>query len=554
VTAPSAETSLEILATSEGLVSAEAVDRVALVRAETGERFCSVATRLGLVSEAALAEAISRRLNLPLARVEDFPADPLELSDLSPRFLRENLVLPIGQSSRGITLAMVDPTDDWLKQAVSFALKAPVQTQVAKEGELSSALDRLYPIAASLDSELGEADEADLERLKDLASDVPVVRAVNAIIARAADLGASDIHLEPAEDSLKVRLRVDGVLQEQESLAPTMRGPVVSRIKVMSGLNIAERRLPQDGRLRQAVRGHEIDMRVATSPTIHGESVVMRLLDRSNLALDFVRLGFGDELLARFRQVLNRPHGIVLVTGPTGSGKTTTLYTALDELNEPHRKILTIEDPIEYRLAGINQTQVQPNIGLTFATALRSFLRQDPEVIMVGEIRDLETASIAVQAALTGHGILSTLHTNSAPAAISRLVDMGIEPFLITSTVNGVLAQRLVRRLCQECRAPYQADPQAVRSAFGSPNMEVPNTLFHPVGCKACNHTGYRGRLAILELLEMSDEVVQAVHHRGDERSLMAASQMTSMFQDGMSKASNGLTTVEEILRVTRDT
>jgi len=378
-----------------------------------------------------------------------------------------------------------------------------------------------------------------------------VVRAVNMLIARAAEAQASDIHIEPTEDSLKIRLRIDGALRDEDPLPAHLRAPFVSRIKVMAGLNIAERRLPQDGRLRLAVRGHEIDLRVATSPTIHGESLVLRILDRSNLPLDFQSLGFDGDNLTRFLRVLRQPHGIVLVTGPTGSGKTTTLYASLAVMNTVERKILTIEDPIEYRLAGINQTQVNPQIGLTFATALRSFLRQDPDVMMVGEIRDLETAQVAVQAALTGHTILSTVHTNSAAATVTRLLDMGVEPFLITSTLNAVLAQRLVRRLCMSCRAPFTPTPQTY-AAFGVEAARA-DRLWRPVGCEACGHSGYRGRIALLELLVLDEKIERLVLARAEEREIHAAAGMRTMLDDGMVKARAGLTTLEEVMRVTRE-
>jgi len=319
----------------------------------------------------------------------------------------------------------------------------------------------------------------------------------------------------------------------------------------MAGLNIAERRMPQDGRLRLAVRGHDIDLRVATSPTIHGESVVLRILDRSNLALDFESLGFTSETLPPFLRLLRQPHGIVLVTGPTGSGKTTTLYAALTVMNTADRKILTIEDPIEYRLAGINQTQVNPQIGLSFAAALRSFLRQDPDVMMVGEVRDLETAQVAVQAALTGHTILSTLHTNSAASAVTRLLDMGVEPFLITSTVNGILAQRLVRRLCDHCREAYEPTPEALR-ALGLEGAGV-ERFWRPVGCAACDHTGYQGRIALLELLVLDEATERLVLNRAETREIEAAAQVRSVLDDGVAKARAGLTSLEEVLRVTGD-
>jgi general secretion pathway protein E len=555
VALPSADAELTLgqLVIERQLAPAETLARAALVQSETGEPLDAVLTRLGLVSERALAEAIAAATGLRIASAADFPAEPIGADRVSPGFLRDVRALPIKLTDRGVEVAFVDPLTPFSRQALGFAFGRPVIPMVARSGDMEAALDRLYPADAVRVDGSGEADEADVERLKDLSSDAPVVRAVNGLIARAAEANASDIHIEPTEDVLKIRLRIDGALRDEEPLPAHLKAAFVSRIKVMSGLNIAERRLPQDGRLRLAVRGHDIDLRVATSPTIHGESVVMRILDRSNLALNFEALGFGGEALERYLKVLQLPHGIVLVTGPTGSGKTTTLYASLATLNTADRKILTIEDPIEYRLAGINQTQVSSQIGLTFAAALRSFLRQDPDVMMVGEIRDLETAQVAVQAALTGHTILSTLHTNSAAAAVTRLLDMGVEPFLITSTLNAVLAQRLVRRLCQSCREPF-APTQAMLDALDTdhPIGEI-ERLYRPVGCPACGHTGFKGRIAVLELLIVDETTERLVLARAEARDIQAAAGLRTMLEDGLEKARAGLTTLDEVLRVTRE-
>lgn len=539
------------------LVTAETLARASAVQQESGERLDAVLTRLGLVSEQALAEAIAAASGLRLASADDFPAEPVEAQALSPRFLRVARIVPLRSRAEGVEAAFVDPLDASVVDAVAYALDRPVTPLVARAGDLEAALDRLYGAAVE-DAAAGdeEADEADLERLKDLASDAPVVRAVNGLIARAAEQRASDIHVEPSEDGLLVRFRIDGALKIEERLPAALKAPLVSRIKVLANLNIAERRLPQDGRMRLAVRGHEMDLRVATSPTIHGESVVLRLLDRAHLSLDFDILGFDAEMRPRFEEMLAQPHGIVLVTGPTGSGKTTTLYTALSSLNTYERKILTVEDPIEYRLAGICQTQVNPQIGLSFAAALRSFLRHDPDVIMVGEIRDLETAQVAVQAALTGHTILSTLHTNSAAAAVTRLLDMGLEPFLLTSTLNGVLAQRLVRRLCPACRVEHPATARELLAVGLEPEPGETVTLWRPAGCEACGRTGFKGRLAILELLPVGDDTARLVLARAEAREIerdAVAHGMRTMLQDGVVKARAGLTTIDEVLRVTRE-
>ncbi len=547
---------LDTLVVDRNLASPETLARARLVQAQTGERLDSVLTRLGFVSEQALADAIARATGLPIASARDYPETPVGNGRVSPRFLRDMKAVPLVDSPTGVSVALVDPLDPYPLDALSFALGRPVTAMVARSSDLEAALDRLYGAAAQDMAADIQADDDDLERLKDLASDAPVIRAVNRLITRAVEARASDIHVEPAEDALGVRFRVDGAMRDEEPLPAAMKASFVSRVKVMAGLNIAEKRLPQDGRLRLAVRGHEIDLRVAISPTIHGESVVLRLLDRSNLQLTFPALGFDPPTQARFDELLHRPHGIVLVTGPTGSGKTTTLYAALAVLNTSDRKILTIEDPIEYRLPGVNQTQVQPGIGLSFAAALRSFLRQDPDVMMVGEIRDLETAQVAVQAALTGHTILSTLHTNTAAAAVTRLLDMGVEPFLITSTVNAVLAQRLVRRLCPHCREAY-SPTEAEIAAFGLGDVaHTPRTLYHPRGCDACGQAGFRGRVAILELLAMDDRIAHLVLERAEAREVNRAATgagMRTMLVDGLMKAEAGETTIEEVLRVTRE-
>jgi general secretion pathway protein E len=550
---------LEALVESRGLVPEQTLARARVVQAETGERFHSVLTRLGLVSEQALAQLIAEASGLPIAAAADYPAQALAADRVSERFLREVKAVLLRETDRGFDVALVDPLDPYPPQALALALGAPVSLSVARAGDVETALERLYGAhggdAFAIDE---EADLADLERLKDMASDAPAIRAINRLIARAVEERASDIHLEATEDSLAVRFRIDGEMREREAFPVTLRAPIVSRIKVMSGLNIAERRVPQDGRLRLAVRGHDIDLRIATSPTINGESVVLRLLDRTNLTLDFTALGFDEETLGKLRRILAQPNGIVLVTGPTGSGKTTTLYAALSELNTPQRKILTIEDPIEYRLAGVNQMQVNPQIGLSFATALRSFLRQDPDVMMVGEVRDLETARVAVQSALTGHTILSTLHTNSAASAVTRLLDMGIEPFLITSTLNAVLAQRLVRRLCEDCREPYvPAGPIEVRGENGETRRIAVERLYHPKGCPACGGTGFHGRVALAEFLIMDSAIARLVLERAEARDIAAAAEagsMRSLFDDGLLKAQAGLTTLEEVVRVTGET
>jgi general secretion pathway protein E len=544
---------LESLLRSRGLLAEEALQRALLIVAESGERLDAVVTRLGLVSEDRLVAEMAAALELEAVEAAAFPAAPVDGVELSPAFLRDVRALPIAADPARVRVAVSDPFDPFVADAFRFRFGRAVERVLARPTDIDAAVERLYHGRLTTEEGEGEVADDDLERMKDLVSDAPVIRAVNRLIARAADARASDIHVEPDDDGLAVRFRVDGMLRDAGRLPAAMRAPLVSRIKVMAGLNIAERRLPQDGRLRLAVRGHEVDLRVATAPSIHGESVVMRVLDRSKLALDFAALGFDPALVGRIREAIVRPHGIVLVTGPTGSGKTSTLYAALADLNAPERKLLTVEDPIEYRLPGIIQTQVNPAIGFTFGSALRSFLRQDPDVMMVGEIRDGETAQIAVQAALTGHMILSTLHTNTAAGAVSRLLDMGVEPFLLGSVLVGVLAQRLVRRLCPECRAPYDVSQDAPEALAPILARQGVTRLYHAAGCAACGDSGYAGRIAILEFLRVDEPVARLVLHRADTPEIAAAAAaggMRSLVEDGVAKAAQGLTTLEEVLRV----
>ncbi|MEM7054601.1 MAG: ATPase, T2SS/T4P/T4SS family, partial [Pseudomonadota bacterium] len=399
-------------------------------------------------------------------------------------------------------------------------------------------------------------DEENVEHLRDLASEAPVIRLVNLILQRAVEARASDIHIEPFENRLKVRYRVDGVLQEVEAPPSRSTAAVISRVKIMAKLNIAERRLPQDGRIMHRVQGKELDLRVSTVPTSHGESVVMRILDREAVTLDFAALGFADDTRDDFIKALEMPHGIILVTGPTGSGKTTTLYTALSQLNAPSRKIITVEDPVEYQLEGVNQIQAKSSIGLNFASALRAIVRQDPDVIMIGEMRDLETAKIAIQSALTGHLVLSTLHTNDAAGGVTRMLDMGVEDYLLTSTVNAIMAQRLVRRLDPLTSQPYKVLPEMVRElGLHELTDDEEITLYRP-GSSETNPTGYKGRASIIELLLMSDEIRRMVMKQatsGELERQAIAEGMRTMYQDGMLKALSGLTTQEEVLRVTQE-
>ncbi len=517
--------------------------------------------KLGLVSERDHAEACAEALALPLRSAKDVPELPPEDVSLGVKFMRQFHVVAVAAGAAGVDVLMADPQDAYVLDALRMATGRELCPAVALRSEIDELIERWHGQGRSAMEDIvagaeGEAGPDDIEHLRDLASEAPVIRLVNLVIQRAVELRASDIHVEPFENRLKVRYRIDGVLEEGESPPANLVAAIISRIKIMAKLNIAERRLPQDGRIVMRVQGKELDLRVSTVPTAHGESVVMRLLDRETVVLDFERLGFGPAFMPRFQKVLEQPHGILLVTGPTGSGKTTTLYTALSKLNTPKVKIITVEDPVEYQIEGINQIQAKPAIGLDFANALRSIVRQDPDVIMIGEMRDLETARIAIQSALTGHLVLSTLHTNNAAGGITRLLDMGVEDYLLTSTVNGILAQRLVRRLEPTHAEAYPASPEEIEK-FGlrrfQPQGEI--LLYRPVP-SALSPTGYLGRTTIMELLVMDDEVRRAVmRHAGMDEIEKLARQggMATMYEVGIAKALRGETTIEEVLRVTED-
>lgn len=549
-----------------GKLNTADLDRARRVQQETPERINVILTQLGLVSERDMAETLALYLDLPLVTAADYPTQAILEDQISTKFLKEYRIIPLADTAEGLVLAIADPLDAYAVNAMRLLTGKPVLPRVGVPAEIEAAFERLYGTSkASIEnifeevtSEEDEGTNEDIERLKDLASEAPVIRMVNMLISRAVEMRASDIHIEPFERKLKVRYRIDGVLREVDAPPSRLRAAVISRVKLMAKLNIAETRLPQDGRIRLVIRGKEIDLRVSTVPSMHGESLVLRVLDKGSVALDFPLLGFEKQVLKSYLDLLDRPHGILLVTGPTGSGKTTTLYTSLLRLNTGERKILTVEDPIEYQLEGINQVQVKPQIGLGFANVLRSFLRQDPDVIMIGEIRDLETAEIAVQAALTGHKVLSTLHANDAATTITRLLDMGVDDYLLTSTVNGVVAQRLVRTLCGDCREARPALPEMVEQLqLGRVTSSDPITLYHAIGCERCNGSGYLGRTGLLELLVLSDPIRRLILQRTEAHEIKRAAVdagMRTMYQDGVHKVLAGTTTLEEVLRVTRDT
>ncbi len=537
-----------------------------LQQAEPGTRIGELLLRLGLVTALDIAQTLAAQLDLPLIAAADYPEFPLLEERVSMRFLRETHTLPVAEDETSVAVAMVDPTDAFAIDAFRVLTGHVVAVRVAARDDFEAAFERLYgsgrtamgQIVEDIESVEAHDFDGDVQHLKDLASEAPVIRLVGLVIRRALETRASDIHIEPFENRLIVRYRIDGVMHEVESPPRRLSAAVISRVKIMANLDIAERRLPQDGRIKLRIQGKEIDLRVSTVPTMHGESVVMRILDKGGVPLDFASLGFEPDLLTKFNEVLLRPHGILLVTGPTGSGKTTTLYTALSKLNQPNVKILTVEDPVEYQMEGINQIQVKPQIDLTFANALRSIVRQDPDVIMIGEIRDLETAQIAVQSALTGHLVLSTLHTNDAASSVNRLLDMGMQDYLLTSTLISIQAQRLVRTLCRECRRTYRALPEVVAETGLGRFVEAVGevTLFEPVGCEACAHTGFIGRVAIMEIMPMSDGLRSLVMHHansGEIQKQAVAEGMMTMYEHGLRKVLAGTTTLEEVLRVTRE-
>lgn len=535
---------------SEGLIDAVAASRVAAARLVSPHTDDALILELGLLPEARLADAEAEFLGLARAYPESFPDVLLDLEGIQQQFLRENYLLPLRYDGERLVVASARPFDEETLHSLSFFLGAPIEVQVATGSDVHGRLQRLFvDVASEPDGSAVSSHEGDVERLRDAARDQPTVKLLNRIVAAAIAETASDIHIEPQDALLRIRFRIDGALRVHETLPLDMAAGLISRVKILARLNIAEHRLPQDGRMRMAVRGREVDFRVSTTPVVNGESVALRILDRHELPLDFASLGFSGDASAQLHRLATLPNGIVLVTGPTGSGKTTTLYAALKLLNLTSSKLFTVEDPVEYQLAGVNQIQVNPPIGLDFAHVLRSVLRQDPDVIMVGEIRDLETARVAIQAALTGHLVLSTVHTNSAVATLTRLSDMGLEKYLVMSCLNGVVAQRLVRRLCQACKLEMILPAQMAREL----GLSATTKVWKPCGCEQCGGTGYRGRIVVYEILEVTPTIRQAMSRQAttDEIGEIARRVgMMPLYEQAMGRALAGETSVEEVLRV----
>ena len=515
-----------------------------------GEKLGKILVDLGFIAMRDVLSALAEQLQVPVLTLDGPPAVSPETETLAPRFLRQFRCLPVALHDHTVTLAMADPLDFETRNAVEASTGLTVEAGIALEQEILDAIDRYYGQTAKNETELASpvGESEDLEHLRDMASEAPVIRLVNAMIGQAVEARASDIHIEPFEKEFRIRYRIDGVLASQSPPPRELKAAIISRVKLMAKLNIAERRLPQDGRIKIKTLGREVDLRVSTLPTLYGESVVMRLLDRSaGDFYDLERLGFDDHMLRRMEYYTSLPHGIFLVTGPTGSGKSTTLYSALKRINQTDKKIITIEDPVEYQMDGINQIHVNPQIGLTFAGGLRHIVRQDPDVIMVGEIRDQETADIAIRAALTGHFVYSTLHTNDAPSAITRLTDMGVENYLLTSSLVAVLAQRLVRVICPHCRQPA--------GDVTAPNGDrLPS--FRGAGCEHCFGTGYHGRVGIFELMELNEELRGIIMRNEDASIITAAARRNGMHNlrdDGWDKVARGVTTPDEVIRVTQE-
>jgi general secretion pathway protein E len=534
------------------LITEEDLERALELQKERGDKIGKTLVDMGFIAMRDVLAALSEQLGVPLVAIDAPPMVSPETETLSPRFLRQFRCLPLSRVDHTITLAMADPLDVETIAAVRHCTGLKISTVLAPEQEIIDAIDKYYGESAAraeadFDFQAGEMSE-DLEHLRDMASEAPVIRLVNAIIASAVEKRASDIHLEPFEKEFRIRYRIDGVLYNQDPPPRELKAAMISRVKLMAKLNIAERRLPQDGRIKIKTLGREVDLRVSTLPTLYGESVVMRLLDRS--AGDFYdlgRLGFDKYMLGRMEHYTSLPHGIFLVTGPTGSGKSTTLYSALKRINLSDKKIITIEDPVEYQMDGINQLHVNTQIGLTFASGLRHIVRQDPDVIMVGEIRDRETADIAIRSSLTGHFVFSTLHTNDAPSAITRLTDMGMENYLITSSVVAVLAQRLVRVICEHCKVES-----------GTRIAPDGNTVvcYAGRGCERCFGSGYTGRMGIFELMELGDEIRQLIMKNADAAAITNVARrngMRNLREDGWLKVLSGVTTADEVMRVTQE-
>jgi type IV pilus assembly protein PilB len=559
----------------ENLITADQLKQAMAHQRQNGGRLGTALMKLGFVSDDEITEVLSRQYGVPSINLKYYEVDPAVIKLIPQDTAVRYQIVPLSRVGSTLTIAMIDPTNVFAMDDIKFMTGFNVEPVVASETSVNEAIVKFYGEVESGeelskvmkdlgaddsgDLELaGEEQEMDLAALEKAADEAPIIKLVNLILTDAVKRGASDIHVEPYERELRVRFRVDGLLQSVMTPPLKLKDAITSRIKIMSKLDISEKRLPQDGRImikyRREGRIKELDFRVSTVPTLFGEKIVMRLLDKENLRLDMTKLGFEQESLTKFEKAILRPYGMVLVTGPTGSGKTNTLYSSVARLNTPDTNIMTAEDPVEFQLAGINQVQMKDQIGLNFASALRAFLRQDPNIILVGEIRDFETAEIGVKAALTGHLVLSTLHTNDAPSTISRLMNMGIEPFLVATSVNLICAQRLVRRICSNCKEPLEIPEQALVDAGYRPDEIKSTTVYHGKGCATCNKNGYKGRVGLYEVMEVTDELRELILVGASALELRKKALdlgMITLRRSGLIKAAAGLTTLEEVLRET---
>ena len=555
----------------ENIISAEQLQQARQEQKQSGKRLAYTLAKLGILGEKDLTEFLSKQYGVPSISLDEFEIDPDVIALVPKDVARKHTAIPVQRAGSTLIVAMADPTNIYAIDDLKFLTGLNIEPVVATDAAIEDAIVRYYEKpeeVESYDEVLGdfdleevdfateEEDEIDLANFQKESAQAPVVKLCNLILLNAINKGASDIHIEPYEKSYRVRYRIDGVLHEEMNPPLKLKNAITSRLKIMSNLDIAERRLPQDGRIKLKLgKGRAMDFRVSTLPTLFGEKIVLRLLDKENLQLDMTKLGFEEKPLADFKENIHRPYGMCLVTGPTGSGKTTTLYSALSELNSPEVNISTAEDPVEYNLQGINQVQMHEDIGLNFATALRAFLRQDPDIIMVGEIRDFETAEIAVKAALTGHLVLSTLHTNDAPSTVNRLLNMGVEPFLVTASVNMIVAQRLARRNCRDCTVDDdRVTVEALVDAGMTPAEAKAVEPKRGKGCKTCNKTGYKGRVALYEVMVLSDPLKELVLQGASTAELKAEAirlGMATLRRSGLNKVRDGMTTLEEVLRVT---
>jgi type IV pilus assembly protein PilB len=540
-----------------GLVTQQQLAEAFEEHQRAGRALGRVLVEKGVLTESQLVAALAQQIGLKFVDLSDYPVDGAAIASVPPAVCRRYNALPIGYEDGRLLVAMSDPANVFAIDDIRSITGAEVKPVVATKSDVTGAINRYHRVDGDLDDltmSMETEEDDDLSNIKEVVEDAPIVKFVNLLITQAIQDRASDIHIEPTERDLRVRFRIDGVLHEIMRSPKNIQSGVISRLKIMAEINIAERRIPQDGRLSVTTNGKKIDLRVATLPTVWGEKVVMRVLDNSTAMLKLSDLGFSDDNYERYAQSFTKPYGMMLVTGPTGSGKSTTLYATLNIVSRPEINVITVEDPVEYRIPGINQVQTNAKAGLTFASALRSILRSDPDVVLIGEIRDHETSQIAIEAALTGHLVLSTLHTNDAPSAITRLTEMGVEPFLVGSALDCVLAQRLARRLCQKCREAYTPEPDTLVSARfpWHDGMDLP-TLYRAVGCSACAKTGYRGRLALHEVMPVTEEIERLTVERASavEIGKVARDQgMATLRDDGMAKVMAGVTTLEEILRV----